>query len=1007
LLNGNGAQQGPSRLQRARAGIRVNRRMPSKEDYSNFALYQANQKAYEATFLKNFVAHALHPDQIRACFEDSVAIHTKLHNYMKAVSAQVNRIARKMAWNAHFRVIHLLANDDKNGAPFLDVHTINPKIASDFGPDNIYEVARKMNGSWHRASPQPVMVRFSTQHYSIESGHTMPLEEIDEVCDTLFNKNAFAKALPTGRAFRAPVSKKRKGQHAPGAAVREEHTVTPRGNWLTFTSLDTHMQHHSPPPKTYPPPNVVKNVPVDSSQAYPSELFPGGGGGCNNQSRKLPSLPQTAWSAECHQKIHTEMHDAHQEPLVPHEPRNVPHRDSLSSPSAGPSQPDLDTDPWLEELFGEDLSGLYGPDGFGCDRVDSPTRSDSIEHVEKVLSWRMRLINDHKQRLTRKWGNPPQILEKALPGIKQALAAAYAKNIRPTAHDYHKTLRLIGAREQRRPAVSDRLQEVDAPIPSKTFHPAKHASNDHPRRPTTIDLVEVISADDAKSALTWGDGSPSSPHTSYGSKGKGRAVEVVEAAAHMSVEPPSKRRRTGKATTQKTTTKAPIKQKRVVKSSKEVDGPASSRSPVSRQLLPPHPSGSKTLEPHQQLPPDAYFTPTSLDERPVWRCGAKHAMGHYYNAGDRKSCRGCNTSLSDNAHIVEMDFYLPARSFHYQSAPGMKWKPNKPSGNPRKSDRPCHNAVAKDAYWTAINAGATEDEARQMGVNAVEEYLKPKPPPKEPTPEPTPEPEPDLGPHPSGSTMMEHGQELPECAYWAKEEQHEEFAWRCDVNHALGRYYLAGDKKSCPGCGSNKGGLGKHAIMDFYMPPGVMVREEAPHLVKWKPRKYKARVNSKSAKPKTAAQTHNQICAEKYFQAIDEGHEDEEALRLAIEATDAQLEEKQEEMLRKHGEQDEDGDDEASLEVGEASTQTSHSRNDSGSVSQTGSSKSDDCRRNSRGGFTGQLGFRKRNINDLEDDEMDEVEEYQTAGNTDAAPSSPEIIEFSSGEEETSGSDSE
>jgi hypothetical protein len=141
-------------------------------------------------------------------------------------------------------------------------------------------------------------------------------------------------------------------------------------------------------------------------------------------------------------------------------------------------------------------------------------------------------------------------------------------------------------------------------------------------------------------------------------------------------------------------------------------------------------------------------------------------------------------------------------------------------------------------------------------------------------------------------------------------------------------------------------------------------------------------------KAKVAAQTHNQMCAEKYFQAIDEGHEDEEVMRLAIEATDAQLDGKQEE----------------SLEVGEASTQSSHSRNDSVSSS---SSTTNAFRRNSRGGCTMPSVSKKQNINDLEDDELDEVEVYQTAGDTDAAPSSHGVIEISSAEEESSGSDSE
>jgi hypothetical protein len=55
---------GLSRSQRARIGVHSNRRQPTKEDYTDYVLHQANQKVYEASFLKLFVNHALHPDQI-------------------------------------------------------------------------------------------------------------------------------------------------------------------------------------------------------------------------------------------------------------------------------------------------------------------------------------------------------------------------------------------------------------------------------------------------------------------------------------------------------------------------------------------------------------------------------------------------------------------------------------------------------------------------------------------------------------------------------------------------------------------------------------------------------------------------------------------------------------------------------------------------------------------------------------------------------------------------------
>jgi hypothetical protein len=50
---------------------------------------------------------------------------------------------------------------------------------------------------------------------------------------------------------------------------------------------------------------------------------------------------------------------------------------------------------------------------------------------------------------------------------------------------------------------------------------------------------------------------------------------------------------------------------------------------------------------------------------------------------------------------------------------------------------------------------------------------------------------------------------------------------------------------------------------------------------------------------------------------------------------------------------------------------------------------------------------KERNINDLEDDESVDVKLYRTAGTMEAAPSSPEVIEISIAEEESSGSDSE
>jgi hypothetical protein len=423
----------------------------------------------------------------------------------------------------------------------------------------------------------------------------------------------------------------------------------------------------------------------------------------------------------------------------------------------------------------------------------------------------------------------------------------------------------------------------------------------------------------------------------------------------------------------------------------------------SRKSLSSHPSGSMSLELHQHLPPNAYFQPISEDEKCVWRCAFNHAMGHYYNAGDRKSCRGCNTSLSDNIHVVQMDFYMPWRTFYYQPAPGMPWKPSKQSAQRRKSDRPCHNAVAKDAYWAAMSTGATEEEARQMGVNAVCNYLKPKLPPKTPTPEPKPEPEPDLGPHPSGSTTVEHGQRIPNHHYWEKRKVNEEYAWRCDVNHSLGRYYLAGDKRSCPGCGSSRNGPGKRKEMDFYLPSGVIVRQEAPGLSKWKPRKpYKL---SKSPTTKKEPVSHNQMCSKVYFELIAEGHEVDEALRLAVERLDYELDKKQEYKMKR---EDLQGVVESSDAFQDTIASDIASRRNFANMGQAASSERRQCRRNSRGGYTISLIPKKRTTDDLSNENSGEVAADQEDGDISSGKDSWDNLEMvSSAEENSSASDTE
>jgi hypothetical protein len=314
---------------------------------------------------------------------------------------------------------------------------------------------------------------------------------------------------------------------------------------------------------------------------------------------------------------------------------------------------------------------------------------------------------------------------------------------------------------------------------------------------------------------------------------------------------------------------------------------------------PPHPSGSKTLEPHQSLPPNAYFEKANNDEDLAWRCGTNHCLGYYYNAGDRKACKGCNTNRKFNLKTQIMDFYLPPGTYSYQPAPDVVWTPpNKYNVKPRKSKQPVsHNSLAGEVFREAVLSGATTDEARQKAVEHVKEYLRPKPkrePEPEPEPEPTPEPV-DLGPHPSGSTTMEHGQDIPEDHYFEKRDRHEEFAWRCDGSHALGRYYMSGERKTCVGCGRHKSQAGTTCVeMDFYLPWGTFCFQEAGDLMDWRPRrpynvsKSKGLHNDPQRKKQIAS--HNQRCALRYWEAVDEeGMSHEEALDTAIKETIAYL----------------------------------------------------------------------------------------------------------------------
>ncbi|KAH3954125.1 hypothetical protein HBH98_071750 [Parastagonospora nodorum] len=909
----NKAQQHiPSRAQRARIGIHLNRRQPSKDDYINFALYQANQKAYEATLFKNFVAHALHPDRFSEMSMSQPETCADVVPYLQSVVRNVKGIADKMVWNAHSRAVHLLANDGKDGSPFLDLRQINQHMFSDFRHDNPVSVVNRMNESWHRAFPEPAMVRMSTKQYPIGS-NSSPLEEIDEIANRVFNDTSFTSALPSGRGINPMRKNKGKGRGLPGAIPREQPLVLSRGNWLAFPQPETIFASPSPP--------VLPIYHQDISEDVDGL-----------QNIDEPQIIQDLRSIQDYNDNQFgELRSS----------SSAQHHSTASSTR-------------LEDLFDR-----YGQDALNSDHSGTPARSED-DLIEKVPSWRMRLINNHKRRLTERWGDPQQTIRRVMPGIRQVIEHAFERGLRPMGDDLESKITIIEAREQRK----------NAPSPSIT---STHAQQQIQESPSA-----------ASSTLSQ------------------KKASIAAKMEKQRTDAPRKR--------QKTSTTAPCAANKM-KATKMQSVSGSKRQKATKPLkqlsesegLPsPHSSGSSTLAAHHTIPTTAYIQPKSLDEKPAWLCGIKHAMGYYYNAGDRTSCPGCFVNIKDSKKSRFLDFYMPPSTHSFQPAPDMIYTPSKPGKKPRRSKTRSHNGIAKDAYWAAIDAGATAREARQAGVAAVEAHLRP-PPPKEPTPQPTPEPEPDLGPHPSGSKAMEHGQDIPECAYFEKQDRHEQYAWRCDINHALGRYYLAGDKRSCPGCGSNRYGVGKQSDMDFYMPLGVVVRQEASELSLWKPRKpYKLRNPGSKANDKPTQATHNQICSKKYHEAIDAGQEHEEAKCIAIEALDAELDAKQEAKQRQ--EQSESSEDE-----GEASSSGGERNSDKKDSANTGQKGNTFHRRGSRGESTPSSVPQKRSAeevseSDLEDDEDDgtfEAAIYEAMGQN--------LVEYpaSDDDDETSGSDSE
>jgi hypothetical protein len=859
--------------------------------------------------LKNFIAHALHPDQVDDCFPDSLDGCAAVEPYLQAIVRNVNAITEKMIWNAHCGAVNMLANDGRDGAPFLDVHQFNKAMFSDFCPDHIIAVASRVNESWHRGISEPDIVRMSTRQYPADA-NTSPMEEINDISRSMFNEVALTEDLPTGRPTTPVTKAKEKGRGVSGAAVWEARKTSSRGNWLAIPLPEAPRHSPTPPPQA-----------------------------------------QTE-----HEKTILDVKVLPQEE-VPHPSRDF--RGHVSYGVDTPSERCQDSMGGFNDVEAsftrlEELVARYGSDALDSDRTDTSASREDEDIVVEVPSWRAWLINDHKRRLTARREFPSQTSQLVLPSIKQIIAEAVARGIQPTSDDYHDKVRIIEARER---------QRSDA-YPVIKNYPLRGIA--HAYQEITLPFLSISS----------------SPHV----------ANRTTPRKQQHVKSPRKRRKTGSSTPSVIKVKTSQKCHTRIDTLESMVGIASSvESGISEPPV-SHPSGSTTIDSDQVLPSDAYFETQNLNEKPAWRCGVKHAMGYYYNAGNRSGCPGCFTNVKDCSKTKHMDFYLPPSVYSFQPTDDFTWTPSKALAKSRRSNHLSHNSRAKIAYWEAIDAGATADEARQAGVVAVVAALQPRVP-KKLTPEPTPEPEPDLGPHPSGSSTMEHGQDIPECAYFKKRNRQEDSAWRCDVNHALGRYYLAGDKRTCPGCGSNRQGAGKHAEMDFFMPLGVVVRQEATELSRWTPRSpYKLRRSSENKPAKAKYLTHNQDCAKRYHEAIGAGHQHDEAMRIAIEGLEADLDAKQ------LGAQVE-GD--AVDEVTSTNSSSTSSRRKSVGTSDRENERDERrlCKTSS-----GSTVPRKRNFNESSEEGRAEENAYETANELSSPLVKQQIIQLYSSSNDNEGS---
>lgn len=805
-------------------GVLLNRRTPSPEDYHNFILYHGSQKVYEATFIQRFLAHALHSNQLDHCLPPNDENRKHVHQYLKCVLDNVNRLHRKMVYNTKSRIVKFMASDGKDTTPFWDCDQFDSRVFAEFTPSKPFSVVETMNQSWHKAFQPPSMIPIREADYSAGL-NISPFEEIDNVTErtTLFTMDGITSTTP----------------HHPDLC-EPRNTELRRGDFsdATVHGMSRRFSHGIPPQRSGPydsdersgdTRHITEEPPLES---------------CNNNQNAVllgPDLDTYSESLESERNTIADADNFFEEHIQSE--HNI---DDDAARSESETLLSVEEHTHLENLVQSDVPSRQS---------HSSTPLEKTPSIANGKDWRTRLIEDHKRRLAEKWPNarrPQRSLNFGV-CVKQAIAQG--------------RLKLSKAGEQvdpdsatsPSPAIQDRSSPGNYQCVRQSIEPKDHSGHGH-----------NLQAEPAYPA--------SPPHPL-----SGRSQDTLERPTRSpSIVPPRKRQKTMK---QKPTA--------LISDTQFLSNHTSSALSPSGAL--------NRLETLTEIPPQAYFKKKTEDEQPAWRCGISHCMGAYYNSGDRKNCVGCFSSvkIDVNPKRKVMDFYLPPRSFWFHASPEQPWKVSKSSGKDRSSSSISHNSIGKDAYWSAISEGATSDEAWQKGIEAVETYLQAaamKKEKKEPALKPAPVSEPmDLDPHPSGSVVMEHGQTLPKEASFRKltRERNENKAWRCDVNHAFGRYYMAGDVKSCPGCGSSSKGFGKHFELDFFLPPETVVQQKAPDLVKWKPRKaYKLAKKSQREKQHVS---HNQIASKKYWELVDQGHEHvegsyaAETLELAIKATEQHI----------------------------------------------------------------------------------------------------------------------